>query len=145
MYKNMDEDGQMNIDCRLDAEKAMDENIATLLSFAHSQLKKSEGYDITKNRFEGYGILADAAAGVTRTKKQLDEGMKSLLQVLSTDESRAIDEINSIENSAVELVDAAIQMAAQTMRVTSDLYDNLANNTEEPFAEYASGSDFEEV
>lgn len=141
MYKKMDDNGQMNMDCRLDSEKALDENISAILSFAHGQIRMSPEYSVTKNRYEGYGILADAAAGIQRTKKQLDEGMKSFLQVLSTDESRAVDEINSIENSAVELVSAAILMAAQTMRVTSDLYDNLANNEEEPFSEYESGFD----
>lgn len=135
---------QMELDLRLQPERDLDENIGILLSFAHHQLMSECGAAV-KNRHEGYGILAEKFVSITKSMKDVKNGMNALLCVLPVDDYKAVDSVISIDGSLTELVKAVVQMSAEAKRISDDLFKSAAMDRT-PLEEYMEEQDgFEEA
>ena len=145
MYKEMDENGQYQMDCRLDSERDLEENVNIMISFAHKQLEARVGNNIVKNRYEGYGLLSEQFAGLAKAIKEVGNGMSTFLKFMPLGDSRAIDAVASIENSLADVTKQAVQMAAEAHRINDDLYHNASLETT-PIEDYMAENDgFEDV
>ena len=144
MYQEMDESGQYQLDCRLDSERDLEENVNIMISFAHKQLEAKVGDNFVKNRYEGYGILSEQFAGLSKELKEVGSGMATFLKIMPLGDTRAIDSVASIENSLADVAKQAVRMAAEAHRINDDLYHNAPETT--PLEEYIAENDgFEEV
>jgi hypothetical protein len=122
MYKEIDENGQYQLDCRLSGERTMEENVNVMVQFA-TDIRKEEVGDVkVKNCHEGYGFLADAQQTLKRTVKIVDTCMNDLLGTLSVDETTAIDKTESVANALADAIVVATKMAAEAKRVSGDLF-----------------------
>ena len=144
MYKDMDENGQYQMDCRLDSERDLEENVSIMITFAHRQLEARVGDNFVKNRYEGYGLLSEQFSGLAKALKEVGNGMTTFLKIMPLGDSRAIDAVASIENSLADVAKQAVRMAAEAHRINDDLYHNAPETT--PLEEYIAENDgFEEV
>lgn len=144
MYKEMDENGQYQMDCRLDSERDLEENVSIMITFAHRQLEARVGDNFVKNRYEGYGLLSEQFSGLAKALKEVGNGMTTFLKIMPLGDSRAIDAVASIENSLADVAKQAVRMAAEARRINDDLYHNAPETT--PLEEYIAENDgFEEV
>ena len=144
MYKEMDENGQYQMDCRLDSERDLEENVIIMITFAHRQLEARVGDNFVKNRYEGYGLLSEQFSGLAKALKEVGNGMTTFLKIMPLGDSRAIDAVASIENSLDDVAKQAVRMAAEAHRINDDLYHNAPETT--PLEEYIAENDgFEEV
>ena len=144
MYKEMDENGQYQLDCRLDSERDLEENVSIMITFAHRQLEARVGDNFVKNRYEGYGLLSEQFSGLAKALKEVGNGMTTFLKIMPLGDSRAIDAVASIENSLADVAKQAVRMAAEAHRINDDLYHNAPETT--PLEEYIAENDgFEEV
>ncbi len=145
MYNETDENGQYQLDCRLDAERRLDENISVVIEFAHKQLEHKVGNNFVKNRYEGYGLFSEHFGVLNKLIKDVNHGMSMFLTILPIDDIKAIDAIASIDNALAEVVSKAVQMAAEARRINDDLYHNAPLETT-PLEDYMAENDgFEEV
>ena len=144
-YKEMDEDGQYNIDLRLDHERALDENIGTMTEFVRQQYKDRVGKDTVKNRFEGYGLLAERYAALSRTVKMVANDMKEFSSILPVDDIRAVDTAANIDNSLRLVIKAALEMSAEARRIGDDLFDMAPPTPLEEYMQGMEGDGFQEV
>lgn len=145
MYNETDENGQYQLDCRLDSERDLEENVSIMITFAHKQLESKVGDNVVKNRYEGYGILSEQFAGLSRKLKEVGSGMAMFLRIMPLGDTRAIDAVASIENSLADVIKQAVQMAAEAHRINDDLYHNVPLETT-PLEDYMAENDgFEEV
>jgi len=145
MYQETDENGQYQLDCRLDVERRLDENISVVIEFAHRQLEHKVGNNFVKNRYEGYGLLSEHFGVLNKLIKDVNHGMSMLLTMLPIDDIKAIDAIASIDNALAEVVSKAVQMAAEARRINDDLYHNAPLEST-PLEDYMAENDgFEEV
>lgn len=144
MYQEMDENGQYQLDCRLDSEKDLEENVSIMITFAHRQLESRVGNNFVKNRYEGYGLLSEQFSGLAKALKEVGNGMSTFLKIMPMGDSRAIDAVASIENSLADVTKQAVQMAAEARRINDDLYHNAPETT--PLEDYMAENDgFSEV
>ena len=144
MYKEMHENGQYQMDCRLDSERDLEENVSIMITFAHRQLEARVGDNFVKNRYEGYGLLSEQFSGLAKALKEVGNGMTTFLKIMPLGDSRAIDAVASIENSLADVAKQAVRMAAEAHRINDDLYHNAPETT--PLEEYIAENDgFEEV
>ena len=144
MYKEMDENGQYQMDCRLDSERDLEENVSIMITFAHRQLEARVGDNFVKNRYEGYGLLSEQFSGLAKALKEVGNGMTTFLKIMPLGDSRAIDAVASIENSLADVAKQAVRMAAEAHRINDDLYHNAPETA--PLEEYIAENDgFEEV
>ncbi len=144
MYKEMDENGQYQMDCRLDSERDLEENVSIMITFAHRQLEARVGDNFVKNRYDGYGLLSEQFSGLAKALKEVGNGMTTFLKIMPLGDSRAIDAVASIENSLADVAKQAVRMAAEAHRINDDLYHNAPETT--PLEEYIAENDgFEEV
>ena len=74
MYKETDENGQYQLDCRLSSERSLEENTNNMIDFAHD-IVKAQKPGVVKNRHEGYGILAEAMCVLNLQTKAVGVGM----------------------------------------------------------------------
>ena len=140
----MDENGQYQMDCRLDSERDLEENVSIMITFAHRQLEARVGDNFVKNRYEGYGLLSEQFSGLAKALKEVGNGMTTFLKIMPLGDSRAIDAVASIENSLADVAKQAVRMAAEAHRINDDLYHNAPETT--PLEEYIAENDgFEEV
>lgn len=145
-YREMDADGQYNIDCRLDAERDLDENVSVVIEFAHQQHKAAVGENYVKNRHEGYGLLVERFAALGAAVKQVGNDMQTFQKILPVDDFRAIDASASIDNSLTTVITAALEMIAEAKRVGDDLYSHAPKTPMEEYADSLSeGDGFEEA
>ena len=82
MYKEMDENGQYQMDCRLDSERDLEENVSIMITFAHRQLEARVGDNFVKNRYEGYGLLSEQFSGLAKALKEVGNGMTTFLKIM---------------------------------------------------------------
>lgn len=144
MYQEMDESGQYQLDCRLDSERNLEENVSIMITFAHRQLEARVGDNFVKNRYEGYGLLSEQFSGLAKALKEVGNGMTTFLKIMPLGDSRAIDAVASIENSLADVAKQAVRMAAEAHRINDDLYHNAPETT--PLEEYMAENDgFSEV
>lgn len=122
MWKETDEYGQYQIDCRLSGERTMEENVNVMIEFATDIRKKQVGEQKVKNRHEGYGFLADAHQDVLKAMKSLKDGMADLLGCLPQTDAVAVDKTESVANALADVILSATKMAAEAKRVSSDLF-----------------------
>ena len=134
MFREMDKDGQMNIDVRLEPERELQENVNVLLEFAHEQVMRA-AEDTVKNRFEGYGLLAEKILSLQAAVKQIGNDMQTLQKTLPIDDVRALDAVSAIDNTLADVVLAATDMSAIAKKVADDLY---ASRPATPLEEYAA-------
>ena len=145
MYQEMDENGLYQIDCRLDSERDLEENISLVIEFAHKQLEHEVGNNFVKNRYEGYGLLSEHFGVLNKLIKDVNHGMSMFLTILPIGDIKAIDAIASIDNALAEVVSKAVQMAAEARRINDDLYHNAPLEST-PLEDYMAENDgFEEV
>lgn len=117
MYKETDENGQYQLDCRLSSERSLEENTNIMIDFAHD-IVKAQKPGVIKNRHEGYGILAEAMCVLNLQTKAVGDGMKNFLTNLSSDDDiRAIERAESISNALADTIVAAVAMAAWAKRI----------------------------
>lgn len=126
---------QMEFDCRLDSEKDLDANIATVLAFAYRQLRESDPKELA-SRHEGYGILAEYYCEVQKAVKEIGEGMKNYLKILPCENTNAIDTAASIQGASAKAVAKIVMMEAQARRVMNDMYAITQQETT-PLEDYA--------
>ena len=126
---------QMELDCRLDSERDLEENVIRVIDFAHAQLKASAESDSVKNRHEGYGLLSEGLDKITGSMKKVKDDMGKFLQTLPSDDFKAIDVVSGIGNSLTALAVAAIRAAAEARRVGDDLFER-ESTAKTPLEEY---------
>ena len=126
MYKEMDDSGQLNLDCRLESEKSLEDNILTVMEFA-SDIQRRERKSATKDRFDGYGHLADDYQHVLKAAKSVKEGMNDLLEALQLDDNAATDRTEGLILALTSLISTAVRMAADGKLVSRDLFNNSWN------------------
>lgn len=145
-------DGQLAMDTRLEADRSFQENVDVSIDFACRQLA-SEATEVTKNRHEGYGIVAEQFGAVNAMQKKVAEAMKNSLGILPTDDIKAVDTAvdtaASLKQAATEAAYATIKLAALADKVANDLYKKEAD-MKTPLEEYAESagaeeSDFDEI
>ncbi|MCD8366119.1 MAG: hypothetical protein LUC83_10015 [Clostridiales bacterium] len=130
MYKEMDSNGQYQLDCRLSSERNMEENVSAMIDFARDIRKSEVGDAKVKNRHEGYGFLADAYVTVNRSMKAVKDGMSDLLNTLpAPDDSSSVDKVESVASALADAIVATVSMAAEARRVSSDLFHEHWNPT----------------
>ncbi len=140
MYREIDENGQYQLDCRLSSERSLEENTNVMIDFAHD-IVKAEKPGKVGNRHEGYGILAEAMCSLNLQMKSVSDGMKGFLIGLSSDDDvRAIERVESVSNALADTIVAAVTMAADAKRISDDLYQN-SGGFRTPLEEYAEGMD----
>lgn len=140
MYKETDENGQYQLDCRRSSERSLEENTNIMIDFAHD-IVKAQKPGVVKNRHEGYGILAEAMCVLNLQTKAVGDGMKNFLTNLSSDDDiRAIERAESISNALADTIVAAVTMAAWAKRIGDDLYEG-AGSFRTPLEEYAEKMD----
>lgn len=123
MYKEMDENGQYQLDCRLNSERNLEENVNVMIAFVCDLRKQEIGEKRIRNRHEGYGFLADAYLTVNFAMKKVKDGMNDLLQTLPIpDDSAAVDKVESLTNALTDAIVAIATMAAEGRRVSGDLF-----------------------
>ena len=143
MYRETDEYGQFNLDCRLTSERTIEENVNVMIEFATQLRKEQTGGRQVRNRHEGYGLLADAHQNVIKAMKSLKDGMGDLLDSLAQNDSVAVDKTESVANALADVIHTATIMAAEAKRVSNDLYKENWNPT--PIEQALADSDgFEE-
>lgn len=129
MYKETDEYGQFQMDCRLTSERTIEENVNVMIEFATELRKEQVGEVKVRNRHEGYGLLADAHQNVIKAMKSLKDGMGDLLDSLAMNDSVAVDKTESVANALADVIHTATIMAAEAKRVSNDLYKENWNPT----------------
>lgn len=129
MYKEMDDNGQYQLDCRLSGERNLEENVNVMVSFAHDILKESEWHKQVRNRHEGYGLLAEEHVDVTRAMKNVKDGMTDFLNTLAIDDATAVDKVESLANALADAIVATVRMAAAAKRISGDLFKENWNPT----------------
>ena len=140
MYKEVDDNGQFNLDCRLESEKSLEDNILTVVEFA-SDIQRRERKSATKDRFDGYGHLADDYQHVLKAAKSVKEGMNDLLEALQFDDSAATDRTEGLILALMSLITTAVRMAGDGKLVSLDLFRNGWNtNADENGFEEAAAS-----
>lgn len=123
MWNDFDENGQANMDLRLDSERDLQSNIGTMIDFAELVRKDTDGEQrVIRSKQEGYGYLAQLYTAVQANMKAVKVGMDKLLGMLGTDESACADQAASIFNSCQDVVESALLMAAESKKVSTDLY-----------------------
>ena len=142
MYKETDGNGQYQLDVRLSAERSIEENVGVMIEFATDIRKEEAGEEKVKNRHEGYGFLADAHQALIRAMKGVKDGMTDLLNTLPADDVAAIDKTEAVANALADTIVAAVKMAAEAKRVSTDLYSGGWGVARTPMEEYLDG--FEE-
>lgn len=122
MYKEMDEGGQYQLDCRLSSERNLEENTMVMIDFACDIRKEEVGEKKVRNRHEAYGFLADAYVTVQRSMKNVKDSMTDLLNTLPVpDDSAAVDKVESASNALADAIVATVRMAAEARRISGDL------------------------
>lgn len=129
MYKEINENGQYQLDCRLSSERNLEENTNVMVSFACDILKEEVGDKRVRNRHEGYGFLAEHHVSVTRAVKSVKDGMTDLLNTLAMDDAASVDKIESLANALSDTIVAAVRMAAEARRISVDLFKESWNPT----------------
>ena len=129
MYKEQDEYGQFQLDCRLSSERTIEENVNVMIEFATELRKDQVGEVKVRNRHEGYGLLADAHQNVIKAMKSLKDGMGDLLDSLAMNDSVAVDKTESVANALADVIHTVTIMAAEAKRVSNDLYKENWNPT----------------
>lgn len=146
----MMENEQMEMDLRLDADEELEENVEILIALASKQLLSSQIEDKRiKNRHEGYGILAERFIKVNAGLKNVKDEMGVFLRLLSTGDREAMDAVEKINHVLSDMITDAVKMAAESLRISNDLYKNLSE-IKSPLEKYAEGveaaeEDFEEA
>lgn len=136
---------QQELDLRLDWERDLDENIETVVAFVHKILMDSKKDDMVKNRHEGYGLLSEQYINVNAALKGLKDDMAGFLKILPIDDFKAVDSVAAIDGSLHKLIVAAVCMAAQSKRISDELY-QIASLNKTPLEEYTENNDgFETV
>lgn len=141
MWSEFDENGQMQLDCRLSSERNMEENTMVMIEFATDIRKEQVGDAKVKSRHEGYGLLADMHQTVGAKMKLVNDGMKSLLMSLAQNDQIAIENVERVASALADTILAATEMAAEAKRVSLDLW-NGYTPPKTPLEEYVDG--FEE-
>lgn len=127
---------QMEMDCRLDSERNLENNIATVLTFAYNQLKDSNPKQV-ESRHEGYGLLVESYCEVQKALKAVGEGMKNYQKILPCANTNAIEAASSIRNATAEAATKIVAMNAQAERVMNDMY-KIAGEETTPLEDYAA-------
>lgn len=140
----------MEMDLRLDYERDLKTNIATVAKFTGQKMKEDledAGRPLTtiRTQQEAYGVAAQQFVKVGQKSKALKGGMDDFLKSLEGD-GEATQIAGGLYNSAIELAQEAVIMAAHAKRILEDLY--YGSTT--PMEEYAAsleneGDGFNEV
>lgn len=111
---------QMEIDVTLESD--LKENMQAAAKFALGQIMEYTHPTKVKNRHEGYGIAAEGYSALQGKMKSAKTDMDDLLKLLPNGDGDVLNVIGSLYNSSVEVAVEAIKLAAQSQRITDDLY-----------------------
>ena len=134
---------QIELDLRLDYERGLKDNIATVTKFAGQKMAEDlqeEGRPLTavRTKQEAYGVLAQQFVRVSGKMRLLKGGMNDYLKALDGD-SEAGQITASLYNSAVEMAQEAVIFAAHAKRILEDLYYGQTTPIEDALAAGGSG------
>ncbi|MGN1318330.1 MAG: hypothetical protein ACI4VF_04885, partial [Lachnospirales bacterium] len=115
---------QMQLDVTLSHERALKDNVTTMVEFVYKQ-NLSKGAETIKNKHEGYGIVAENHSRLAANIKSVKDDMATILKLLPGDSGEFIGASTSLYNSAVETAMAAINLAAESKRIIDDLYNSI--------------------
>ncbi len=123
---------QMEMDVTLESDRDLKENMQTAAKFTLIQIKSHKNPTNVKNRYEGYGIVAEGYSALQGKMKSAKTDMDDLLKLLPNGD--VLNVIGSLYNSSVEIAVEAIKLAAQSQRIMDDLYYGESELT--PMEEY---------
>lgn len=140
---------QQEFDLRLDYEKDLKSNLATVAKFTGEKMAadlEAVGRPLTEIRTkqEAYGVAAQQFVNVSAKVKALKGEMDDFLKGLSGD-GEAVQIAGSLYNFSIELAQESIIMAAHANRILADLYYGNATPIEDYLAEQEEGDGFDEV
>ena len=141
---------QMEIDLRLDYEKDLKTNIATVTKFTGQKMAEdleNVGRPLTQIRTkqEAYGVAAQQFVKVGQKQKALKGEMDDFLKSLESD-GEATQIAGALYNSGIELAQEAVIMAAHAKRILEDLYYGTTTPMEDYMASLEEGDeDYDEV
>lgn len=139
---------QMELDLRLDYERDLKTNIATVAKFTGQKMKEDledAGRPLTtiRTKQEAYGVAAQQFVRVAQKNKSLKGEMDDFLKSLEGD-GEATQIAGALYNSGIELAQEAVIMAAHAKRILEDLYYGAATPLEE-YSAQQEADDFEEM
>lgn len=141
---------QMELDLRLDYEKDLKTNIATVTKFTGQKMAEdleNVGRPLTQIRTkqEAYGVAAQQFVKVSQKQKALKGEMDDFLKSLESD-GEATQIAGALYNSGIELAQEAVIMAAHAKRILEDLYYGTTTPMEDYMASLEEGDeDYDEV
>lgn len=141
---------QMELDLRLDYEKDLKTNIATVTKFTGQKMAEdleNVGRPLTQIRTkqEAYGVAAQQFVKVGQKQKALKGEMDDFLKSLEGD-GEATQIAGALYNSGIELAQEAVIMAAHAKRILEDLYYGTTTPMEDYMASLEEGDeDYDEV
>ena len=141
---------QMELDLRLDYEKDLKTNIATVTKFTGQKMAEdleNVGRPLTQIRTkqEAYGVAAQQFVKVGQKQKALKGEMDDFLKSLESD-GEATQIAGALYNSGIELAQEAVIMAAHAKRILEDLYYGTTTPMEDYMASLEEGDeDYDEV
>lgn len=144
---------QMEIDVRLESEKSLKDNVVKVIQFTFDKRNleaEENGRPIpaVRNKYEGYGIAAEAWSKIQIKEKDIKNGMGDYLALLQVHGEESIQTCGRLYDAAMNLAIEAIGMAADMTRIMNDLYYGTSKKT--PLEEYmdeqeVSEEEFEEA
>ena len=141
---------QMELDLRLDYEKDLKTNIATVTKFTGQKMAEDlegAGRPLTtiRTKQEAYGVAAQQFVKVGQKQKALKGEMDDFLKSLESD-GEATQIAGALYNSGIELAQEAVIMAAHAKRILEDLYYGTTTPMEDYMASLEEGDeDYDEV
>lgn len=141
---------QMELDLRLDYERDLKTNIATVAKFTGQKMKEDleeAGRPLTtiRTKQEAYGVAAQQFVKVAQKQKSLKGEMDDFLKSLEGD-GEATQIAGALYNSGIELAQEAVIMAAHAKRILEDLYYGTTTPLEDYAASLEDGDDdYDEV
>ena len=140
---------QMELDLRLDYERDLKTNIATVAKFTGQKMAEdleSAGRPLTtiRTKQEAYGVAAQQFVKVGQKQKALKGEMDDFLKSLEGD-GEATQIAGALYNSGIELAQEAVIMAAHAKRILEGLYYGVTTPLEDYAASLEGGDDYDEV
>ena len=140
---------QMELDLRLDYERDLKTNIATVAKFTGQKMAEDlegAGRPLTtiRTKQEAYGVAAQQFVKVAQKQKALKGEMDDFLKSLEGD-GEATQIAGALYNSGIELAQEAVIMAAHAKRILEDLYYGVTTPLEDYAASLEGGDDYDEV
>ncbi|MEG1892065.1 MAG: hypothetical protein RR301_11630 [Clostridia bacterium] len=104
----------------------------------YEQRKYQRLLESSRNRHEGYGLLAEKFVALCGAMDQVKAGMKDCLKMLPSDDFDFQETVDATYNSLLELNVASAQMGAQALNVATQTVERQQNP---PLVELIEGAE----